>query len=49
MESNPYKYILTYDESTDFLENAHGNTDKTSLASEYSPGIKGISSMLNEL
>lgn len=49
IKNNPDKYILTYEELKDLLENAHGNKDKTGLALEYTSETDKLANMLHEI
>lgn len=49
METNPNKYIISYEELTDLIDNAHGNKNKIALAQEYTPNIQQLIKTLNDL
>lgn len=49
MNENAQKYILTFEELSDFLENVQMTKDKLSIVRDYTPNVKGLPNMLENL
>lgn len=49
MINNPNKYILSYEDLKDFLENVHGSNDQLNIARDYTPDIDGLLETLRTL
>lgn len=49
MAKSPEKYIITYEQFKDLIENAHGNKDKISLANEYTSETDKLITMITDL
>ncbi|GLV37542.1 hypothetical protein CBL_20354 [Carabus blaptoides fortunei] len=49
IEANPERYILSYEELKDFLENTFGNNEPLSVAREYTDDISALLNMMYDL
>lgn len=49
IESNPNKYVMTYDQLKDFLENAYGQNDVLTISKDYTEDTVALLKMLNQI